>query len=40
MFDFFFFLVIWLTFNLLLKATHKAAVMGAIPRSALVYFVS
>lgn len=39
MFAFFFFLIIWLTFNLLLKVTIKAAVMGAIPRSAVVYFV-
>lgn len=38
MFDFLF-LIIWLTFNLLLKVTIKAAVMGATPRSAVVYFV-
>ena len=37
MFDF---LIIWLTFNFLLKVTIKlAAVMGATPRSAVVYFV-
>lgn len=31
--------IIWLTFNFLLKVTIKAAVMGAIPGSAMVYFV-
>ena len=36
MFDF---LITWLTFNFLLKVTIKAAVMGATPRSAVVYFV-
>lgn len=36
---FFFLIIIWLTFNFQLKVTIKAAVMGAIPGSAMVYFV-
>lgn len=39
MFDFFFLIIIWLTFNFWLKVTITAAVMGAIPGSAMVYFV-
>lgn len=36
---FFFLIIILLTFNFQLKVTIKAAVMGAIPGSAVVYFV-